>query len=474
MSLVDLINEVRSGDVESVRSFLSRHEVDLNQVKKSKTPSMLSGGTTEVTPLMVACMQDNLDMVTFLLQQGAQVDFETSQGWSALRRAFVNENASAVKLLIENGAQRNIKVEGETPLYTSCKNGDIKMVKALLAGGTHVSPSEYHTLSARGALHTWKYSYNTCPVNTAVGFVHIELVKWLLEAGMKVPYGSLFLAVTSGHSSDEMFETLLKHGGDVNMKGNSGWSVLMQASLLGKSEVVKMLLERGADADHQIEGGEFALMLAAGRGIVKVVQLLLEGGADINLKGPRGCTALRNAVLGVGYSNLPIERLVDTVEVLLKNGAEDSDNHAFTAAVVLAPAEIVELFVNAGAKIEALSWDSLSALVSSTRQIIVLQLLLKNGLDVNCADENGKSLLMCAYHLEVVKILLEHGAKVNWQDNDGSHALLGACDFGENYKVAELLLQKDANIKLCNDNGESALRRLKRNFQVRLMAWFPS
>lgn len=309
MSLQELINLVRGGGVESVRSFLSSHDIDLNQVKRSSTQR---GRMTETTPLIVACVRGDLKMIQLLLQEGAKVDFqanEGNEGWSALKRAFVDGRVEVVKLLIENGAlAADLKVNGENPLCISCKKGDLGMVKALLAKGVRIDSSGFPKHSARGThYYHWKYSYVACPVNIAVCFGHVQLVKWLLEEGAEVPYGALFLAITlkqrsdvmieilqhhgadvaiylekDGHwscpmqasgVSDNMFEILLEHGADVNMKGDGGWSVLMQASLFGHSGMVDMLLKKGADVNLQSEGKEFALALAAERAHVEVVQL---------------------------------------------------------------------------------------------------------------------------------------------------------------------------------------------------------
>jgi ankyrin repeat protein len=462
MSIVELINRVRSGDVESVKTFLASHEVDLNQVKQTKQ-SMFHGGMNEVTPLMVACMQGHLEMIQFLLQQGAQVDFQTKDNWSAFKKAYVDGRVEVVQKLIENGAQRNMKINTKTPLHTSCEKGDIEMVKALLARGMDIDAGEILTFSARHVSEKcadiqsitcdYGHAYAPSPVNIAVDYEHVELVKWLLENGMEVPYGALFLAIASNQNGDELLATLLKHGADVNMTGDGGWSVLMLAIAYGKSRMVEMFLERGADVNYQDQHLEFALSLAAERGILEVVQLLLDRGADINMTGKGGCTALYKAIIGVVYPER-IVGLFDTIKLLLEKGAKDLGQTAFELAVQVAPAIIVKLFLDAGVSVKMLSWKTLTV-TCSLRRIEVLKLFLDSGLDVNGRDESGKSLLMHSYDLEVVKLLLEKGANVNLQDSDGGHALLNACR-GIDYSIANLLLKNGADVNLCHDNGVSA------------------
>ena len=454
--LTELINKVRTGDVESVEAFLSSHDINLNQEKPS----------SKATPLMVACTRGYTDVIKLLIGKGAEVNYHNERGWSAFLKAYMDRKVEVVELLIENGAEME-DFNGTSPLYASCKKGDIEMVQALLARG---GPSEFPVCQVPRVcdFYDWKYSYNACPVNTAVQFGHIELVKWLLEAGMKVPYGSLFLALTRpGHSSDEMFETLLKHGADANMKGDGEWSVLMLASILGKSEIVKILLEKGAIVNALNEQKEFALAVAADKGHVEVVQILLDNGADINLRGRNGYTALKQAVYGAAAYRLPKERFITTIKVLLDKGAEDllddKECTAFSLAVEVAPVEIVKLFLrqNPIALIETLPCNTWLRL--SRGPVEVLRLLLDMGLDVNRQDKDGKSLLMHAYQKEIVQLLLEYGADPNMQDNDGIYALL---NMFQDIDAMELLLEYGTNSELAADSGETALSSLQQKFWV--------
>ena len=58
--LQELVNLVRDGDLKSVESFLSNHEVDLNQVNR-----------TGISPLMVACTNGHVEIAKLLLKKGA-------------------------------------------------------------------------------------------------------------------------------------------------------------------------------------------------------------------------------------------------------------------------------------------------------------------------------------------------------------------------------------------------------------------
>ena len=59
-------------------------------------------------------------------------------------------------------------------------------------------------------------------------------------------------------------------------------------------------------------------------------------------------------------------------------------------------------------------------------------------------------------HHQVMELLLKEGADVNIQNNDGWTALMIASDDGH-HQVVELLLKEGADVNIQNNNGWTAL-----------------
>lgn len=397
MSFVDLIKLVKRGDTKAIEKLLSEHQIELNQVKQITTV-IVRGGLFEVTPLMLACMHGHLDVAELLIQKGAQVDYKTRDGWSALTKAFKDGKPETVRLLIKHGAQANPEtfkklswiaepfmstiVREPSFLKLSCLRGDVEMVRALLAKGAHIDPSEFpdypSLLDNRISI-----SYRASPVNIAVKGGHVELVKWMLEQGVKIPFGALFLAISQNNI--DMAQILVKHMSIAQLNATEEGvfaslqcSALMFACSMGESSFVELLLNSGVDVNLQERQKAFALYLAAEKGFSKITKLLLERGALVNMEGPAQYTALKSIVMR--YPHVAEHDFIDTVKVLIEGGAEYpcQEHISVLDEVQIAPRETVKLLLKGYEVIQ--NTQLCVNLARSPEEIEILRLFLEIGL----------------------------------------------------------------------------------------------
>ena len=480
--LQELVNLVRDGNLKSVEKFLSDHEVDLNQVHKTTSPF---GGTLGVSPLMVACKNGHLEIAKLLLQKRADVNFENDGQQSALMAAADGGNVEVVNLLLEHGA--NTAATGhERALTLACEQGSIEVVKALLPK-IKFKETQKTLYGIPGLGSEWEFSYTLSPVFIAVQHGKIQLVKWLLKSGTKVPLGALFQAISQRNHN--MVKVLLQNGADANETGERGWTALMQASFLGDSAIVSTLLEkkskrkRNVIVDHQDERKFSALMLAARYKHAEVVTLLLKAGAKVNLKGYGGKTALLWAMDPSGIQYPDPHSSVKAVKALLDGGAdvnlkEDDGTTPLLFAVDMGICqwrlEVIELLLNKKAVIDHKNSNGNYALKSAVFMcdIEVALLLLERGAKTDMRDGEGKSLLMdvrdhiikTSTAVQMTKLLLDYGAPIGMRDNEGRDALLHAVySQPRDYEVIGLLLEAGADPTLKPDHGSDAKSFLQQN-----------
>ena len=113
--------------------------------------------------------------------------------------------------------------------------------------------------------------------------------------------GELLDAAVAGRLED--VRRLRSQGVNINALGHCTrhhcfeprFTPLMWASRLGHLDVVKYLVEEGADIDAAFSGdnlGQSSLHIASHNGRIDVVKHLVANGARLDLKDPRGQTAL--------------------------------------------------------------------------------------------------------------------------------------------------------------------------------------
>jgi len=90
-----------------------------------------------------------------------------------------------------------------------------------------------------------------------------------------------------------------------------------------------------------------------------------------------------------------------------------------------------------------------------------MDLLIKNGADVNVVNRTGETPLMwCNHDIAKTKLLLQHGANLNAVAKSGNTPLLIACVGYGQYEIIKLLLDNGANPLAKNNKDETALFRI--------------
>ena len=425
------------------------------------------------TALMIAAMNGHTNLVKLLLAKGAAYDLRNTNGDSALSLAAGSSHWDAVRILSNQeilAATNGLK--GSVPLWLASGSGDLEAVKRQLVNGADVNGK---------------------------------------DPFYKVP--SLIWAARNGRL--EIVQLLIAKGADVNIRLGSGRTALTFAAANGHVDVVKFLMDKGADKSASIERDSSlqydALSLSVARGNIALTRLLLEKGAKIDRTyyGKEGATLLHQvrgsngaaiarllikngaSVDGRGFysdgstpyrDKTPLMQAarngeVEVAKVLLENGAnveakdEDGDNPLRLAARN-GHVEVVSLLVswmgkNGGIQEirEQAIWPAIKAGKTG-----VVSALLKAGVDPNCKDSDGYTLLLHAASNgveDVCKLLLDSGAKINSKINDDfddSNSYVRAGDTPlhaaarrAGLETVAILLANGANVNARNKYGTTPL-----------------
>ena len=105
---------------------LLRRGVDVNTLSKKDN----------ATPLQIASVMGNLDIIIILLKKGALINLRNNAGLTALHYASLNGYLECVKYLIDNGADINAKcINGNTPIMGALMKNQQEIIALLRDNG---------------------------------------------------------------------------------------------------------------------------------------------------------------------------------------------------------------------------------------------------------------------------------------------------------------------------------------------------
>ncbi len=255
--------------------------------------------------LLAAAFAGDLGRAAAALEQGADVNVQTEQLFTALMFASEKGPLALVELLLEHHPELNVRNSfGGTALYMAVESKHLEIVRSLLAAGASADLAQ-------------KEGWTPLIKATANGSV--DLVDLLLSyradpnAGNEFGATALYIAVEKGRT--EIAQRLIAAGADINLPQEDGWTPLILAASKGSMALTRVLLSCRPDLDVRNNAGATALYLAVENQQSAIVAALIEAGADVNLAQPDGMSPLMRATA---------DKSLEIVKLLLRAGADQT------------------------------------------------------------------------------------------------------------------------------------------------------
>jgi len=439
-----------------IHDLLEKGEVEKAKRLLASNPALVhSRDGSSRTPLHVAARYGHVHVARWLLEQGAEVNAQAYNNFTALHLATAPE---MVKLLLDHDAD----IEAVTSY------GDTVLQKAARYG-TH--PKAPHGQAVAKLLIAAGAYYD---IRSAIFLNGSDRVRELLKKDAKLAnardqyaYTPLHWAAQEGHAP--IVKLLLENKADVHAKGL--WQETPLVKAIRHPAVVKLLLDAGADANIRVNvmgvPPDYTLLdMAAHGGHVESAKLLLAHGVDPKLRTDTGFTALHSAAFA-GHEQM--------VRLLLKEGL-DANARTTTGWTPMS---------SAASKIRPESDDTRADNARYTRVINVLRAhgvplglfgsialgdverlrtLLEGDAALANQKEPGGPVLHYAAKLgrkDTISLLLDRGADVNTTDENGSTALHVAAFWGRE-EIAKILIRHEADVHACTHTGMTPLHESAR------------
>ena len=303
--------------------------------------------TNGSTAMKVASYFDHMDIVKLLLSKNVDLNAIDNDQKTLLMFLIINEKLDVALYLLNNATDRiNIdakEIDGWTALMISCQKGYADIVKKLLQKNADVNlPNNTDTTALMVAVHTSRFDITelllqngansnlqnkngTTALMIACQDTNCSKVAQLLlhhgaNPNIQNEDGTTALMFASKNGCSETVDALLANGHtDPNLQNKSKSTALMGAAWEGYFKVVASLLSNSANPNIQNINGETALMIACRKLEHKIAQLLLEYNADPNVQNNNGLTAL--TVTCIASNEAPSEAYDDIAKLLLQYGA---------------------------------------------------------------------------------------------------------------------------------------------------------
>jgi ankyrin repeat protein len=264
-----------------------------------------------MTALLTAAERGNVEMVEVLLEDGANKDGKL-QEWTALHIAAEKGHLGVVEKLLNVGVDSTLKTpSGWTALHLAvlgCHCGVIsKMVERHFNPGDSLGMTALHLIAQSNRVEEMLESengsggeggeYGKGPEREKKGEVTIWLSDFFKERShTPIPSsGKTVLHLAAERGYKRMVSLFSKSKNLIVVRAESSKTALHLAAENGHKAVVQQLLEiEGVEPNSKDEYGQTPLSLAAEKGHVAVVRLLLEiEGVELNSKDNSNWTPLR-------------------------------------------------------------------------------------------------------------------------------------------------------------------------------------
>ncbi|XP_062703206.1 ankyrin repeat domain-containing protein 12 isoform X2 [Aedes albopictus] len=310
-------------------------------------------------------------------------------GFTPLHLAVIQGNLQLVNLLLANGADVNaLDNEGHSVVHWATVCGEVEALRVVLSAGADVSTPD---INGGSPLH---YAAQMCGAN--------------YEG--KTARASAKLAL-------EILGTLLNHPDtSVEVEDKDGRQPLLWAASAGSAKAVLALIKAGAQVESADKDGLTALHCAASRGHTECIDTLINlCGAHTDQIDSNGCTALHYSVT-LGHADATSLLLKLDADPNRQDRKGRTPAHCGCAKGQMETVKILHMKKGNLWLRNAKGDFPVHDAASSGRRQLVQWLLQMKPKHINTPSNDGRTLLHIAAghdNVDMCKLLLESGAEMN-------------------------------------------------------------
>ena len=251
-----------SGDARAMRALLA----------KDIAPDLRTENEDGITPLFAAAFYGRTEIMGLLLAAGADKAAVMKGTWKTYTPVFgacINDQVEAMSYLADRGVKLDGNIlEGRSLLHEAARVNAVKVAKWLLARGQSPSPLSEDRQS---------------PLMWAAANNSLDVMQVLLAAkaavSSKDKSGAVAMHAAAHGGSLGAMALLLKHNSKVDPLDAQGYSPIFYAADREHTEAIQWLADNGADINRRGAAGQTLLEMMRAAKREKAVKLLEKLGA---------------------------------------------------------------------------------------------------------------------------------------------------------------------------------------------------
>ncbi|UZP32323.1 hypothetical protein NXS19_000139 [Fusarium pseudograminearum] len=410
--------------------FLLDKGADVNYGPEGACPALFSA----------ALRQFNSKKLELLLGRGAKVDWRRHDGWQALHAAY--DAPKSVQVLLKHGADVNTMCDKGTVTVMAAQWGHKKTLEVLF-----MNQQSRPDLDAKFTYDPDHRDYGTTAVRLAVGGGHYHCASFLLESGASldeeikdVKFLMVHASVSRGMPREQrqqfvkLIEKCFELGTKASTLDEEYNTALHHISRDTPASFVSIVLGRGAPLDNTNTDGWTPLAVALRKRNLPVAKLLLSRGARADIYSSSFGSLLHVVCDWESYGSWPTPaQTLPLLRLLIQREANPE---------ITGPAPESESLLYT-----ALRWVTVERVCEMTSRYLIEEAQA----DVNFGGPNNKHPLIaavCMIRPRLVQYLIRRGADVEVVDDQGLKPCHhSAMRLGRNSSMLRLLTKSGVDLE---------------------------
>ncbi|KAI2636349.1 ankyrin repeat-containing domain protein [Hypomontagnella submonticulosa] len=424
-------------DRHAIAEYLLQHGADVN-----------CQGLDGALPIHIAVTRNDVEMLRILLEQ-SEIELDRLDKGKSTGLVLAIKSEEMTRMLLEKGANPNIRPDGEDPVVMHAVWGDhTEVVRLLIQHGAQIDPPDELRNDS-----TWE------PMENAVVWGRSDIVRVLADGGADVnrKFGDGRTLVHKGLDKDAI-GALLEFRPKLDVKGNDGDAPLHEITDETPLENIKLLVRAGVEINTTNDWGLTYITQAARSNHDEAVRYFISKKADLNIAAPTYGGPL-HVSCSLGKVDLAKELISAGANVnLVVSGQAGSPLSAIfvgfnaTWASEETVTELINILIEAGANIKA--GGGIFGTVAGSAALggypAHIDLLASKGVSFASADDMGRRPLHFAAvrgQKDIVAAILNTDRVApTAKDTGGRNAVSWAAQGGDTEVLSDLL-------EVCSDEA---------------------